>query len=112
MNKAVIATAVGLAGIAGAGGVAFASGGSSTGSAASPSRLDDGKALLSQATITEQQAIEAARTAASGALNEVDLEQYQGKLVFNVDVGRHDVRVDAGDATVLAAPQDDAGGAD
>jgi uncharacterized membrane protein YkoI len=110
MHKAVIATAVGLAGIAGAGGVAFASGGSSANSATPPSRLDDGKDLLPQAGITEQQAISAAQASASGALNEVDLEHYQGRLVFNVDVGRHDVKVDAGDGTVLAAPQDDAAG--
>jgi uncharacterized membrane protein YkoI len=110
MRKAIIAGAVGLAGIAGATGVAFAGGSSSAGSAAPPSRLDDGKALLPQATITEQQAIAAAQRAASGALNEVDLEHYQGTLVFNVDVGRRDVKVDAGDGSVLAAPQDDEAG--
>src|SRR3954447_5512630 len=97
-----------VAGVAAAGavtGVAVASSGSQT--AAGPSRLDDGKALLSQATITESQAIAAAQRAASGPLNEVDLEHYAGKLVFNVDVGNSDVKVDAANGDVLAAPTDD-----
>jgi len=73
----------------------------------SGSRLDDGANLLPQAQITEAQAIRAAQTAASGPLNEVDLEDYQGHLVFNVDVGSHDVKVDASNGDVLAAPVDD-----
>ena len=48
--------------------------------------------------------IAAAQTAASGPLNEVDLESYEGSLVFNVDVGSHDVKVDASTGKVLAAP--------
>jgi uncharacterized membrane protein YkoI len=71
------------------------------------SRLDDGKDLLPQARITEQQAIAAARTAAAGALNEVDLEHAGGKLVFNVDVGDKDVKVDAADGRVVAVGHDD-----
>lgn len=73
----------------------------------SGSRLDDGANLLPQAKITEAQAIQAAQTAASGPLNEVDLEDYQGHLVFNVDVGSHDVKVDASNGDVLAAPVDE-----
>lgn len=96
---AVIGTAaVGLAGV----GVAWAAGGGG-----GASRLDDGKDLLAQAQITEQQAIAAAQTAASGALNEVDLEHRDGRLVFNVDVGRHDVKVDAATGQVVAADADD-----
>ena len=71
------------------------------------SRLDDGADLLSQAKISEQDAIAAAQTAASGPLSEVDLEDYQGQLVFNVDVGSHDVKVDAASGEVLAAPVDE-----
>ncbi len=74
---------------------------------ASGSRLDDGADLLSQAKITEAEAIKAAQTAATGPLNEVDLEDYQGHLVFNVDVGSHDVKVDASNGNVLAAPVDE-----
>jgi uncharacterized membrane protein YkoI len=97
---------VGLATLAAAGlatGVAFAAGDGSS----RPSRLDDGKDLLPQAKITERQAIAAAQTAASGRLNEVDLEHYNGRLAFNVDVGSHDVKVDATTGAVLASPQDD-----
>ena len=84
-------------------GVAFGFGGGSN----APSRLDDGKALLPQAKITEQQAITAAQGAATGPLNEVDLEHAGGALVFNVDVGSHDVKVDASTGEVLASTQDD-----
>lgn len=73
----------------------------------SGSRLDDGADLLPQTKISEQDAIAAAQSAASGSLNEVDLEDYQGTLVFNVDVGSSDVKVDAATGKVLAAPQDE-----
>jgi len=62
--------------------------------------------LLPQATISEQQAISAAQGAATGDLNEVDLEQFSGRLVFNVDVGSSDVKVDATSGKVLSAPHD------
>jgi uncharacterized membrane protein YkoI len=106
MRKKMIAAGVGMAAMAAASGVAFAGGHGAAGSGGA-SRLDDGKALLGQAKITERDAIAAAQGAASGALNEVDLEHYQGRLVFNVDVGRKDVKVDATTGEVLAAPQDD-----
>jgi uncharacterized membrane protein YkoI len=97
MPGVVTATAVGL----GAVGVAWAAG------AAGGSRLDDGKDLLPQAKITEQQAIAAAQTAASGDLNEVDLEHSGGRLVFNVDVGDADVKVDAATGKVVRVDHDD-----
>jgi uncharacterized membrane protein YkoI len=69
--------------------------------------LDDGSHLLPQADITLSQAIEAAQGAASGSVGEVDLEHWDGKLVFNVDIGDKDVKVDAGTGTVLAVEADD-----
>ena len=63
--------------------------------------------MSERAKITEQQAIAAAQTAASGALNEVDLEHYDGRLVFNVDVGAKDVKVDAASGRVVAVDEDD-----
>lgn len=72
-----------------------------------PGQLDDGKELLPQAGITLDRAIAAAQTAASGPLGEVDLEYYQGKLVFNVDIGDKDVKVDAMSGAVLAVDADD-----
>src|SRR5690349_7375037 len=74
--------------------------------AAAGSRLDDGKDLLPQATITEQQAVAAARTAASGALGEIDLERTARRLVFNVDVGASDVKVDAANGHVVRVDHD------
>jgi uncharacterized membrane protein YkoI len=100
MRKKIIGAVVGLAALGAAGGVALASG-------SGGSRLDDGKDLLPQAGITEQAAIKAAQGAATGDLNEVDLEHYSGKLVFNVDVGSSDVKVDAGSGKVLSVQQDD-----
>jgi len=69
--------------------------------------LDDGKDLLPQAGITLEQAIAAAQGAASGQVGEIDLEHWQGKLVFNVDVGDKDVKVDASNGSILAADADD-----
>jgi uncharacterized membrane protein YkoI len=105
MRKRIMAGAAGAAAVViAAGGVAWAAGGSPAGGA---SRLDDGKDLLVQAKITEQQAIAAAQTAASGGLNEVDLEHRAGRLVFNVDVGSKDVKVDATTGDVVAVDADD-----
>ncbi len=69
--------------------------------------LDDGKELLPRAGITLAEALAAAQTAASGPVDEVDLEYWQGRLVFNVDVGDSDVKVDATSGVVLAATADD-----
>jgi uncharacterized membrane protein YkoI len=78
------------------------------GDATAPSgTLDDGKDLLPQAGITLEQAVAAAQSAASGMVGEVDLEKYDGKLVFNVDVGDKDVKVDASNGTVLTADSND-----
>src|SRR3972149_2980079 len=68
--------------------------------------LDDGKDLLPDAGISVDQAIAFAKSAASGPVGEVDLEQYQGKLVFNVDVGDKDVKVDAANGRILAVGAD------
>jgi uncharacterized membrane protein YkoI len=102
MRKKIIGVVVGLAALGAAGGVALASG---SGAPAGGSRLDDGKDLLSQAGISEQEAIKTAQGAATGDLNEVDLEHWSGKLVFNVDVGSSDVKVDAGSGKVLSVEQ-------
>jgi uncharacterized membrane protein YkoI len=105
MKHKLIALAAGVTLAAAGTGAAVASGGS--GQTPPASRLDDGKALLPQATITEQQAIAAAQGVASGRLNEVDLEHAAGRLVFNVDVGSRDVKVDAASGSVVANDQDD-----
>jgi uncharacterized membrane protein YkoI len=113
MHKRLVAIAAGVAAAgAGAAGVATASDSPTAAeptpaSAPAASRLDDGKDLLPQAKISEADAIAAAQGAASGKLDEVDLEHAGGTLVFNVDVGTHDVKVDAATGEVLSANADD-----
>ncbi len=75
--------------------------------AGQPGTLDDGKDLLPKATISLDAAVSAAQTAATGPVDEVDLEYWNGTLVFNVDVGSKDVKVDAASGTVLDAAADD-----
>jgi uncharacterized membrane protein YkoI len=65
-----------------------------------PGSLDDGKELRPQASITLQRAIAAAQTAAPGSLGQVDLEHYEGRLVYTVDVGDHEVKVDAANGRI------------
>jgi uncharacterized membrane protein YkoI len=70
--------------------------------------LDDGKDLLPQAGITLEQAVAAAQGPASaGPVGEIDLERWQGKLVFNVDIGDKDIKVDASDGAVLGVESGD-----
>jgi hypothetical protein len=73
---------------------------------AAPGTIDDGKELLPQAKITLQQAVQTAQAAVSGQLGEVDLEHDHGTLVFNVDIGDHDVKVDAATGAVLGSGAD------
>lgn len=69
--------------------------------------LDDGKDLLAQAQITVDQAIAAAQSAASGPVGQIDLEQAHGRLMFNVDIGDKDVKVDASDGSIVTVDSDD-----
>ena len=99
MNKRITAGLAVLAvGVAGGAGIAAANGGFG---------LDDGKDLASQAKITQQQAEKAAQAATTGSLDETDLEHYEGTLVYNVDVGSKDVKVDASTGKVLAVTSDE-----
>lgn len=103
------AAALTLLGAGAAGLAAATGGGGGGGGAVTASRLDDGKELVSRAGISEEQAIAAAQARATGALNEVDLEYFNGHLVFNVDVGASDVKVDAASGAVAGVGTDDAG---
>jgi uncharacterized membrane protein YkoI len=72
-----------------------------------PGSLDDGKDLRPQASLTLDQAIASAKKAATGELGQVDLEHYSGRLVFMVDVGDQEVRIDAANGDVVAiSPRD------
>lgn len=94
-------------------GAAYAFGGGPSGliwadgSYVKPGSLDDGKELRSQTRISLQQAIASARRAAAGSPGQVDLEHYRGRIVYMVDVGDQEVRVDAGDGSIAAiSPRD------
>jgi uncharacterized membrane protein YkoI len=96
----------------GLGGAAFASGAGhgsiwDDGHYAKPGSLDDGKDLLPQTTISLGQAVAAAQRAQSGQLGQVDLERYNGRIVYIVDVGDQEIRVNAGNGSMAAiTPRD------
>jgi len=69
--------------------------------------IDDGADRLPEATITLDEAIAAAQGAATGPIGEIDLEDWNGTLVFNVDVGYSDVKVDATTGEVIGSETDD-----
>jgi len=74
---------------------------------ARPGSLDDGKDLLPQTRISLAQANAAAQRAATGALGQVDLERSAGRVLYVVDVGDREVRVDASDGSVVGiGPRD------
>jgi uncharacterized membrane protein YkoI len=74
---------------------------------AQPGSLDDGKDLLSQTTISLSTAVATARQGAAGALGQVDLEHFHGGIVYTVDVGANEVRVDAASGKIVAiSPRD------
>jgi uncharacterized membrane protein YkoI len=123
MRKRLSKTVLGLAALTAfaLGGAAIAAGGddpapsapaSSGGARASAYSLDDGGSLQSKAAISIDDAVAAATASATGDVGEIDLEDYQGTLVYNIDVGKSDVKVDASNGDVLGAVQDDEGGAD
>jgi uncharacterized membrane protein YkoI len=74
---------------------------------AKPGALDDGKELLPQTQISLASAVAAAQGAAAGSLGQVDLERFQGGIVFSVDVGAQEVRVDAANGKIVEiSPRD------
>ena len=76
-------------------------------SAVAAGTLDDGQELLPLAGISLDAAVQAAQGAASGAVGEVDLEYVGDRLVFNVDIGNQDVKVDARSGVVHSIDMDD-----
>ena len=72
-----------------------------------PGAIDDGREFLPEAEISLAEAIAAAQAAATGAIGEVDLERVDSRLVFNVDVGDKDVKVDATTGQVVSVDDDD-----
>jgi uncharacterized membrane protein YkoI len=75
-------------------------------STAQSGTIDDGKELLPQATLTVEQAISAAQAVATGSVGEIDLEHADGRLVFNIEIGNQDVKIDAADGSVVGMGED------
>ncbi len=107
MRRRLILVLTALAAIVLAAGAAFATGGGSgliwdDGHYTKPGTLDDGKSLLPQTTVSLSQAVATARRAAAGSVGQVDLERHDSRIVYMVDVGSQEVRVDATDGSVVA----------
>ena len=66
-----------------------------------PGSLDDGKDLLPQTTVSLAAANATAQRVAEGGLGQVDLEHFGDRIVFSVDVGSQEVRVDANSGIVV-----------
>ena len=66
-----------------------------------PGSLDDGKDLLPQTTVALADANATAQRAAQGELGQVDLEHFGDRIVYSVDVGSQEVRVDADSGLVV-----------
>lgn len=67
-----------------------------------PGTLDDGRDLLVQTSISLAHAVSAAQAASTGALGQVDLERSGTRLVYSVDIGDREVRVDAGNGSIAS----------
>ena len=66
-----------------------------------PGSLDDGKDLLPQTTVSLADADATAQRVAVGELGQVDLEHFGDHIVYAVDVGSKEVRVDANSGLVV-----------
>ena len=112
MKRRIIAMSALVAALALILGATFAFGGGrgliyDDGKAVKPGSLDDGKELLSQTKITLGQAVKTAQSAANGQLGQVDLEHLGSRIVYSVDIGNKEVRVDAADGSIASIqPQD------
>jgi len=93
------------------GGAGYAVGGGAgiwdDGHCAKPGALDDGTSLLPQTKVSLDEAVAAAQRAESGALGQVDLQVDNGRLVYSVDIGSKEVRVDATHGSIASiVPRD------
>lgn len=106
MRKRNIAIASIAAAAVAVGGTTIAVAGSGTltddGRVVKPGSLDDGKDLLPQTTISLERAVADAQRATSGAVGQVDLEHLGSRIVYKVDVGDKEVRVDAANGDIAA----------
>jgi uncharacterized membrane protein YkoI len=111
MRRRLILSAA-LAAVVALGAATFAFGGPrglirDDGHFAKPGALDDGKDLLPQTSVSLTSAVATAQSAATGTLGQVDLERFHGAVVYMVDIGDQEVRVDATNGKVVEiSPRD------
>jgi len=67
--------------------------------------VTDAEALA--AAISVDEAIDIARGEATGPVRDVELEKEAGRLVYSVEIGQHEIEIDATDGTVLSVEVDD-----
>ena len=63
--------------------------------------FDDGKDLLPETSVSLADADATAQRVAEGNLGQVDLEHFGDRIVYSVDVGSQEVRVDANSGIVV-----------
>ena len=63
--------------------------------------FDDGKDLLPDTTVSLSEADAIAQRVVQGDLGQVDLEHFGDRIVYSVDVGAQEVRVDANTGIVV-----------
>lgn len=71
------------------------------------SEQDESKALAGLAKITAQQAKQAAENKVRGTASSVELGNENGTLVYEVKIGKQEVKVDAGNGSILKVEQAD-----
>lgn len=77
------------------------------GDESSNGRLDEGSELASEASVSLDEAIAIAQTAASGTAGDAELERRAEQLIYEIEVGETDVYVDATTGEVLGTDQDE-----
>lgn len=76
-------------------------------------QLEEGSELLPEANISVEEAIAAAEGVASGQVDDVELERFGDRLLYEVEVGKTEVVVDANTGEVVSSDADeDEGGID
>jgi len=70
-------------------------------------RLEEGSELVSEASLSVDEAISIAESEASGTAEDAELERQGDRLVYEIEVGETDVYIDANDGSVLAVDSDD-----
>ena len=71
------------------------------------SEQDESKALAGLAQITVDQAKRVAEAKIGGTASDVELDNENGSLVYEVTIGNQEVKVDAGNGSILKVEQDD-----